>query len=151
MMAETLMVRKRVADRMVEAGFGPGAIVNIIENRQEQLAVISDVNFCDIVITNAVSKDDYFYGAQVVRYEYVVPKKDDWGDQLIRRGTCYAPLHFMNIDDIPKDQWSREPNNKTCTLLSGVDVSEDTLLTDEAYGNKKKVTKWIIDNLVDPK
>ena len=57
----------------------------------------------------------------------------------------------MNINDIPEEEWYRNPNNNACTLLSPVNVSEDILLTEDNFGDKKKVEKWVIENIVDPK
>ena len=54
------------------------------------------------------------------------------------------------FDDIPKDEWYRNPSNDSCELISPVSVSEDNLLTEHTIG-KKEVEKWVIDNIVDPK
>jgi len=148
-LAKTLDIRKRVADRMVANNFGPGSLIEV--GTDSQLAVVSHVNFNDIAPSHAVSKDSYFYGCQAIRFQYVVPKEDSWGGRPITNGSCYVPLEYMNVDDLPRDEWHREPNNKTCTLLSGVNVSEDIFLTDETFGDKKKVEKWVINTLVDPK
>ena len=149
---KTLDVRKRVADRMIDDGFGPGALIKVKNQYtgDESMAVVSDIKFKDIAPNSAVSKESYFYGAQAVRYELVVPVTDRWSG-VMRGGMCYVPLDYMNIDDIPFDEWYRQPNNHDCTLLSGVDVSEDALLTEETYGDKKEVEKWVIQNIVDPK
>tara|TARA_R110002074_G_scaffold10603_1_gene40071 strand:- start:278 stop:463 length:186 start_codon:yes stop_codon:yes gene_type:complete len=57
---------------------------------------------------------------------------------------------YLNIDDIPESEWYRNPNNAEAQLLSGVEVSEDALLPESAI-DAKQVSKWITDNIVDPK
>jgi hypothetical protein len=152
-MAKTLDVRKRVSDRMIAAGFGPGALISIVKGAEgsNRLAIVESIDFKNIIPTSVVSKEDYFYGCQALRFHYVVPRLDMYGGQPVHGGLCYIPPEYLNIDDVPRAEWSRDPNNRTCTLLSSVSVSEDVFLTDEAFGNKKKVKKWVVNNIVDPK
>mgnify|MGYP003313669467 FL=1 len=47
-------------------------------------------------------------------------------------------------------EWYRNPSNNAAELLSGVDISEDSLLAEETI-DRKKVSKWVADNIVDPR
>tara|TARA_Y100001963_G_scaffold158977_1_gene260662 strand:+ start:2266 stop:3033 length:768 start_codon:yes stop_codon:yes gene_type:complete len=146
-LAKTIDVRRRAAERMMAAGFGPGALV---KTHGESLAVVTEVDFENLTPSHAVSQDSYFYGAQLVKFQYLVPKEDSWGGRPTTHGSCYVPIDYLNIDDIPEQNWYRNPENRSCELLSGVELSEDTLLSENSI-DKKKVAKWVISNIVDPK
>jgi len=151
-LAKTVDIRRRVAQRMMDAGFGPGSLVSVglDHDNQHIMAVVESVSLGDISPSAAISRDNYFYGVRGVSFQYVKPKKDAWSDRHYTQGGCYIPPEFLNIDDIPQDEWYRQPSNQTCSLLSSVAVSEDALLTKEVFG-KKELEKWVIENIVDPK
>ena len=146
-LAKTMDIRKKAAARMMDAGFGPGSLISV--KGGEHLAVVTEVRFDDIVQGHAPSRDAYFHGAHGIRYQYVVPVQDRWAG-IQTQGGCYFPLEYLNINDIPENEWYRNPSNETCELMSPVTVSEDALLTEQTIG-EKQVTKWVIDNIVDPK
>ena len=152
-LAEVLNIRKQAAQRMMDAGFGPGALISVDHNLQGQdpvMAVVTEVRFDDIRKSHVPTRDDYFQGAHGIRFQYLVPQEDRWSDTPKTQGSCYFPVNFLNVDDIPRDEWYRNPSNDSCELISPVSVSEDNLLTEHTIG-KKEVEKWVIDNIVDPK
>jgi hypothetical protein len=59
-------------------------------------------------------------------------------------------MEYFNIDEVPKQDWYRAPRNVEPTLLSGIAISEDQLLSEDVL-DQKKVSKWITDNVVDPR
>ena len=146
-MTKTLDLRSRVAERMISDNFGPGALVQLADDR---LAVITHVDFERIVPNHAVTRDSYFNAARLLTYQYLVPVEDSWGGRPKTAGSCYVPLHYMNIDDIPEKEWYRDPHNSSCVLLSGVEISEDALVS-AASVDKKLVEKFVISEIVDPK
>ena len=151
-MAKTIALRKGTAQRMIADGFGPGALIQVNHPRKSDervLAVVTGVDFVNMRPSHKVTKDNYFDTHRGVSFQYVVPIKDTWGG-IYEAGSCYVSLDHFNIDDIPQAEWYRSPNNREATLLSGVAVSEDQLLIEEAV-NEKQVSKWIADNIVDPK
>ncbi len=152
-LAKVLDARERVADRMRDHGFGPGSLISVDapSHHEQALAVVTKVDFTDLTNRHVVRKDEYFYGLSAVYFNYVVPQEDNWSNTPRTAGSCYVPLEYMNIDDIHENEWYRTPENRTCTLLSSVDVSEDDLLTEKSYGDTKEVEKWVLDNLVDPR
>lgn len=154
-LARTLDIRKRICERMMADGFGPGSLVQLksdwIQQDLNNLAVITHISFEDIQPHHVVSENSYYYGCEAIHYKYVVPREDNWSKTEILGGRCYIPADYMNVDNLPEQAWFRNPNNTTCELMSGVSVSEDLYLTEAAYGDKKKVEKWVIDNIVDPK
>ncbi len=153
-LSKTLDLRRKIVSRMMDAGFGPGALVAIGMMEGETrptMAIVEHVNLGEVAPSHAVSRDQYYYGMQSgIRYQYVVPRKDSWSDRYHTHGVCYMPPEYLNIDDIPQDEWYRQPQNNSCTLLSGVDISEDCLAGADAL-DEKKVEKWVLNNLVDPK
>ena len=149
-----LDIRQRVAERMMDRGFGPGALISVdspSDHGESVMAIVTKIDFSRIESRHMVNKDEYFYGTDCVLYNYVVPQKDTWSDTPKVTGYCYVPLEYLNIDDIHENEWYRTPSNRSCTLLSPVDVSEDSLLTEDSFGDKKKVENWVIKNIVDPR
>ena len=148
---ETIDFRNRVAERLVNDGFGPGALVKVQHRHGEdaRLAVVTSISFSDLTTRCKASKVDYFNGHNGVSFQYLVPFEDGYGYSYTD-GTCYLSPNYTNVDDIPESEWYRIPNNSTPELLSGVQVSLDSLLTEDTIGYKQ-VSKWITDAIVDPK
>jgi hypothetical protein len=148
---ETIDFRNRVAERLVNEGFGPGALVKVRHRHGEEprLAVVTHINFMELTTRCKVSPNDYFNGHNGVGYQYLVPFEDTWGGSYTN-GECYLPVNYTNVDNIPVSEWYRNPSNNAAELLSGVDISEDSLLTEEAI-DRKHVSKWVANNIVDPR
>jgi len=150
-LTKTLDIRKKVISRMLDAGFGPGALISIgqDDNHRHIMAIVQSVDVGIVAPSHAISRDRYFYGISgAIKFQYVVPKKDSWTDRHHTNGSCYMPPEFLNIDDIPQDEWYRQATNHTCELLSSVNISEDCLVDPGAL-DEKKVEKWVINNIVD--
>jgi hypothetical protein len=147
-----ILLRKGAAERMIIDGFGPGSLVSVVDPRARDasvLAIVTKVDFEAIEPSHKPRSEDYFNGHRGIQYQYIVPMEDRWGSTFTE-GTGYVPLKYMNIDDIPESEWYRNPTNSTPDLLSGVEMSEDQLLSSEVL-NEKQVSKWINANVVDPK
>ena len=150
-LAATIDARKRIVERMVIDGFGPGALINVGNEEQKILAVVDEIRIGDVAPGHVISKDSYFYGCQAVSYQYVVPHEDQWGGRPATGGMCYIPAEYININDIPENEWYTNASSRSCMLLSGADVRESHLLTDDNFNDKKKLKKWVTNNIVDPK
>ena len=148
---ETIDFRKRVAERMVHDGFGIGALVEVATRygQDPRMAMITSINFKDLSTNFKVSKENYFNGYNGLSFQYLVPFEDNYG-YTYTDGHCYLDCHYANVDDIPESEWYRNPTNSVPKLLSGVDVSEDSLLAEETI-DWKTVSKWVADTIVDPK
>ena len=123
-LAEVLDIRKRTAQRMMDAGFGPGALISVDHNLQGQnavMAVVTEVRFDDIRKSHVPSKDDYFQGAHGIKFQYLVPKEDSWSGTRRTHGSCYFPVDYLNVDNIPRDEWYRNPQNDSCELMRRID------------------------------
>jgi hypothetical protein len=150
--AEAIVLRKGAAERMIVDGFGPGSLVSVADPRDRSanvMAIVTKVDFVNIDPSHKPSKDDYFNGHRGIEYQYIVPMEDRWGGKFTA-GTCYTPMKYLNIDDVPEHQWYHNPANATSELLSGAEVSGDQLLSAEAV-NVKQVSKWINNHIVDPR
>jgi len=150
--ALTIALRKGAAERMINDGFGPGSLVSVADPRHgdvDVLAIVTTVDFVNIAPSHKPNKEEYFNGHRGIYYQYVVPMDDRWGGKHIT-GTCYIPLKYMNVDDIPNHQWYCNPANPTAELLSGAEMSEDQLLSAESI-DEKQVSKWIVNHIVDPR
>ena len=147
-------LRKFAAKQMIAEGFGPGALIQVPHPRhgseQQVLAVVTSVNFEEIRPQFRVTSDSYFDTYRGINYQYVTPIPDEWSGGTYKNGSCYFKMEYFNIDEVPKQDWYRAPRNVEPTLLSGIAVSEDQLLSEDVL-DQKKVSKWITDNVVDPR
>ena len=150
-LAATVDARKRIVERMIVDGFGPGALINVGNEDEKILAVVDKIRIEDVAPSHVISKDNYFYGCQAVSYQYVIPREDRWGGRPTTGGMCYIPAEYININDVPQNEWYTNAASRSCVLLSGVDVRESHLLTDDNFNDKKKLRKWVTSNIVDPK
>ena len=148
-----ISLRKEVARRMQTAGFGPGALIEVQKpaggHGDTVFAVVTKVDFENMRPSMKVTTDTYFDTHRGISYQYVVPIPQAFGGTYTN-GQCYINLAYMNVDNLPEAEWYRRPNNGQATLLSGIEVSEDQLLCAESI-DEKQVSKWIIENVVDPK
>ena len=149
---KTIRLRKESAKRMIAAGFGPGTLVKATtyNSNVARLAVVTNVKIGNLFPGNQVSRTVYFHGAQCVEVQWVAPVEDNWGGRPQVRTSCYLPLNFANIDDIPEHEWYRNPQNNSCEVVSTADVSEDDLYK---YSDVEwdVVSKQVLEEIVDPK
>ena len=147
-------LRKFAAKQMIAEGFGPGALIQVPHPRhgseQQVLAVVTSVNFEEIRPQFRVTNNSYFDTYRGINYQYVTPIPDDWSGGTYKNGSCYFKMEYFNIDEVPKQDWYRAPRNVEPTLLSGIAISEDQLLSEDVL-DQKKVSKWSTDNVVDPR
>tara|TARA_R110001599_G_scaffold264894_1_gene465440 strand:+ start:224 stop:982 length:759 start_codon:yes stop_codon:yes gene_type:complete len=144
--ASTLEFRKKVAQRMIDENFGPGALVEV-GSGPSRLAVVTKVALDEVATSHKVQTDSHFFSFRAVHVRYVVPFKQ-YGREY-QDTVAAMPLHFLNTDDHARSAWFRNPSQDPFTVLSTVDTSEASLVGDSL--DESKVKKWVLENIVDPK
>lgn len=153
-MKETTDFRRQVAARMIEAGFGPGALISTnhrhADHGEQALAIVTGISLGELVPQHKVQHDGYFYGMEGVRFQFVSPVKDSWSNKDVFHGSCMIPLEYCNVDGLDKEEWYRTPSGRFPNLLSCVEITEDQLLPPEVI-SEKAVSRYVLENIVDPK
>ena len=144
--ASTLEFRKKVAQRMIDENFGPGALVEV-GSGPSRLAVVTKVALDEVATSHKVKTDSHFYSFRAIHVRYVVPF-EQYGREY-QDTVAAMPLHFLNTDDHARSAWYRSQSQEPFTVLSTVDTNEDSLVGDSLDENKVK--KWVLENIVDPK
>jgi len=143
-LTKTLALRNHVAQSMIIGGFGSGALIQV---DGQHLAVVTNIAFTELAPCHAVTKNRYFNSARLVEYQYVVPRDHGHGGRPSTLGMCHIPLHYLNVDNIPEGDWYRT-NKDDAFLLSNVETNRAVLLGATSL-DEKRVTKFVIDNIVD--
>tara|TARA_R100000008_G_scaffold86105_1_gene77923 strand:- start:470 stop:1243 length:774 start_codon:yes stop_codon:yes gene_type:complete len=148
---ETIRLRKKAAERMAAAGFGPGALIETecYYTNDPVLAIITSIRMSDIIPEHQVSDRSYFRVADLVNVRYVTPVKYTWEDSFVESGNTKIPLDFMNVDEHDKSAWYRSPADPV-KLISPVKIESEQLLP-AACIDEQVVRKMVLEELVDPR
>ena len=144
--ASTLEFRKKVAQRMTDEKFGPGALVEVGSN-PPRMGVVTKVALDEVATSNKVKTDSPFGSCNSIHVQYVVPFKQYGREYQDVRVSM--PYRFLNTEDYDRSAWYRNPSDQPFTVLSTTDISEATRVGDSLDENKVK--KWVLANIVDPK
>ena len=111
-MAQTIDLRKKAAQKMADAGFGPGCLVKaaIYGHDDPILAIITDIQLAKTLPRNQVKKNDYFSTIEAVHVRFVTPTKENWSDRLQETACVEIPIEYLNIDNLREDEWYFNPN-----------------------------------------
>ena len=148
----TINLRKKAAQKMATAGFGPGCLVkaSVYGHNDPILAVVTNIHFSRVLPSHQVKKDGYFSTVDAVEVRFVTPVKDDWSDHLQRVANVDIPLEYFNIDDLQKEEWYSNPHTRTCDIVSSVQIEAGQLLPSECI-DKKAVKQHVLNAVVDPR
>ncbi len=155
MLETTLDVRRRVRDVLQDVGFAPGALVNVSVRDQRfpdgVLGVITSVCLKGVYHANV-----YDGGQWGPSYKHNVRVKllqtcKDWYGTEFDEVNALMPMEAFNIDNHePHERFiaqMKDRDNYT-TVVSPVDCDENSF--DSNDFDDKLVSKWVLENIVDP-
>ena len=148
---QTIELRKKAAERMVAAGFGPGALVETDCHYTDTpvLAIVTKIRMTAVLPQHKVLVDGHFRPCEAVDVRYVTPVKSDWSEEVVEYGSAKIPLDFMNIEDHNKSKWYNAPN-VAVRVISPVDIKTIQLLPASSIDDEA-VKKMVLDEIVDPR
>mgnify|MGYP003627725333 CR=1 FL=1 len=148
---KTINLRKKAAENMVAAGFGPGALIETecYPSEFPVLAIITEICMSEVFPRSEVRTDDYFIPSDAARVRYVTPIKHPWDNGLLEYGKAKIPLAFMNVENHNKSEWYNAPDVKV-KVVSPVEISIKQILSTECV-NDKTVRKVVLEEIVDPR
>ena len=154
---KTLRFRRELCDKFIEHGLGPGALVEIDIREWSNdapggfaLGIVTSIDFSEIREQHKYDGSRWFSGSpRNINISLVKPVKSSWGDRLIEKVTDMPSVDLLNTDghDIHSSYNRRDRGLKG--IASPVVCGRDMMSHDSI--DEKAVSKWLLENIVDPK
>jgi len=155
MLKKTLDIRQRMRDVLQDIGYAPGALVNVSVRDQRfpegVLGVIASVSLKDMYHANIYDGGQWAPSYKHnVRVKLLHSVRDYWGTEY-DEVNALMPMEAFNLDNHePHERFlsaMRDRDNYT-TIVSPIDCDESAF--DSNDFDDKLVSKWVIENIVDP-
>jgi len=155
---KTILMRQKVADRMMRFGFIPGALISIsMTNRssdtghitvgdQYAMALITKIRLEKVWPSQTPQKGVRWYSPSIVEYEFIAPQHNAWTGKEQNHGTTCIPVHYMNIDDVNIDEQYHDTALRHVKLISKAQCNG--VLTEDMI-NYDKVSIDVEKNIID--
>ena len=155
---KTLRFRRELCDRFIANGLGPGALVEVDtrewsnEGGSEKMAlgVVTSIDFSEIQERHKYDGSQWFSSfPRNINISLVKPVKSSWGDRMIENVTEFPNINLLNTDDHEVHAKYNRSDRGLKAVASPVVCGRDMMSfksTDE-----KAVSKWVLENIVDPK
>jgi hypothetical protein len=154
----TLKFRRELCDRFIANGLGPGALVAVDAREwtndhttdQNALAIVTRIDFSEL-------RDNHKYDGtrwgtsspRMLHLSLVQPVKSSWNDRLIERVTEMPNVTLLNTDDHDIHTEYQRGNRGLKHIISKVECDRSMMSADSI--DEKSVSKWVLNNIVDPK
>jgi len=155
---KTLRFRRELCDKFIEHGLGPGALVEVDTREWTNnggaeavaLGVVTSIDFSEIQERHKYDGSQWFSSfPRNINISLVKPVKSAWGDRMIENVTEYPNINLLNTDDHEVHAKYNRSDRGLKGVASPVTCGRDIMSfksTDE-----KAVSKWVLENIVDPK
>ena len=153
----TLKFRRELCDRFIANGLGPGALVavdsrewsNSAQGDKQALAVVTSIDFSQVRDAHKYDGTRWSTSApRMLRLSLVRPVKSAWNNTLVERVNEMPNVTLLNTDnhDIHL-QYNSDRGLKY--IVSPVECDHGMMSADSI--DEKAVSKWVLENIVDPK
>jgi hypothetical protein len=155
---KTLRFRRELCDRFIERGLGPGALVEVDtrewtnEGGPEKMAlgVVTSIDFSDIQESHKYDGSQWFSCfPRNINISLVKPLKSSWSDQMIENVTEFPNVDLLNTDGHEVHAKYNRSDRGLKGVASPAQCSHDMMSF--ASTDEKAVSKWVLNNIVDPK
>ena len=154
----TLKFRRELCDRFIANGLGPGALVavdarewsNNNADDQNALAVVTSVDFSEV--RDHSKYDGTRWGTNAPRMfnlSLVRPVKSNWNDRLIERVSEMPNVALLNTDNLDIHPEYKRTDRGLKHIVSPFECDR-SMMSPESI-DEKAVSKWVLENIVDPK
>ncbi len=155
---ETILMRHEVADRIMNSGFVPGALISVLmpsrtssgfvscDDGQHAMALITNIRLENIWPTHVPRKGVRWSSPPIVDYDFITPEHNAWTGKEQNHGTTYIPVHYMNIDDIHIEERYHDATIHHVKLISKAQCS--SVLTEDMI-SYDKVSVDVEKNIID--
>ena len=155
---KTLRFRRELCDRFISHGLGPGALVEVDTREWTNdsgpeamvLGVVTSIDFSEIQERHKYDGSQWFSNfPRNINISLVKPVKSAWGDKMIEKVTEMPNVNLLDTDDHGvRTSFSR--SDRGLKSIPSPVISGRDMMSFEAT-DEKSVSKWVLENIVDPK
>jgi hypothetical protein len=155
---KTLRFRRELCDRFIASGLGPGALVEVDTREWTNnggpaamaLGVVTSIDFSEIQECHKYDGGQWFSNfPRNINISLVKPVKSSWNDRLIESVTEMPSVSLLNTDDHEVHSKFSRSDRGLKAVASPVICGRDMMSLKST--NEKVVSKWVLENIVDPK
>jgi len=155
---KTLKFRRELCDRFVSHGLGPGTLVEIDTREWTNdsgpeamaLGVVTSIDFSDIQEGHKYNGGQWFSNfPRNINISLVKPVKSAWGEKMIERVTEMPNVNLLDTDDHGVHASFSRSDRGLKGISSPVVCGRDMMSFEST--DEKAVSKWVLNNIVDPK
>ena len=154
----TLKFRRELCDRFIANGLGPGALVAVDTREwtntntadQNALAIVTRIDFSEL--RDHHNYDGTRWGTsspRMLHLSLVKPVKSSWSNTLVERVTEMANVTLLNTDNHDIHTEYQRGNRGIKYIVSPVECDRSMMSADSI--DEEAVSKWVLNNIVDPK
>ena len=161
-MEKTLFFRKRLCEKFIAAGFGPGTLVNLDlreletepfdsprEKYSGRLAVVTSIEFENIYPYHKYNGRSWYYSLpRVIHVQMIKPFLSRYGDVYLDM-IVNPSIELLNTDDMAVHKSLRRERHGTQSIASPVLCSHDMMSKDSV--DPEIIKKQVLKNIVDPR
>ena len=153
---KTLKFRRDLCDKFIEHGLAPGALVNVDvsewtgNNTDIAMAIVTSVDFSKVRESCKYDGTRYLKSSiRMINATLVKPVKSSWHSSMISQISISPNVQLLNTDNLEVDKEFRNSTTTMDSVASAVDASTEMM----SFGSsdRKTVSKWVLNNIVDPK
>ena len=155
---KTLTFRRELCDRFIANGLGPGALVEVDtrewtderDSEKMALGVITSIDFSEIEERHKYDGGQWFHAfPRNINISLVKPVKSVWGDKMIEKVTEMPNVNLLNTDEHEIHARFSRGDRGLKGVASPVVCGRDMMSLSST--DRKQVSKWVLENIVDPK
>ena len=154
----TLKFRRELCDRFIANGLGPGALVAVDSREwtndhtgdQSALAVVTSIDFSEVRDHSKYDGSQWGSSApRMLRLSLVRPVKSNWNNRLVERVNEMPNVTLLNTDNLDIHPKYQRTDRGLKHIISPVQCDRSMMSPDSI--DEKAVSKWVLNNIVDPK
>ena len=155
---KTLRFRRELCDKFIEHGLGPGALVEVDTREWSSsggpttpaLGVVTSINFSEIYEQHKYDGGQWFSAfPRNINISLVKPVKSAWSDKMIEKVTEMPNVNLLNTDEHEIHARFNRSDRGLKGVTSPVVCGRDMMSLSST--DRKQVSKWVLENIVDPK
>ncbi len=155
---KTLRFRRELCDRFIAHGLGPGALVEVDTREWSNsggpetpaLGVVTSIDFSEVREQHKYDGGQWFHAfPRNINISLVKPVKSAWSDKMIENVTEMPNVNLLNTDEHEIHARFNRSDRGLKGVVSPVVCGRDMMSHDSI--DEKAVSKWVLENIVDPK
>ena len=153
---KTLKFRRELCDRFISHGLGPGALVEVdvrehtgVYGEQRALAVVTSIDFSQIRESHKYDGSRWpSPSPRMIKMTLVRPVENRWHDGIV---DCVSDVAYAGLLNTDNHEIHSEYNTERGirNVVSPVVCGRDMMSAKST--DVKAVTKWVTNNIVDPR